>query len=314
MQALAAPGDNSEIAAFDPVSGRQWATSMPRNRLPVGTIKPELIRAYLDADTAYPAESFGIQCQGTNDSLTQVGAVESLNDSPGYGSLQRQNFGRTAGDRASHAIRLAVHLGDRLSPGTPPRCEVLAYPSTTTALPIDRPFWFAVQIWLDDWAETADEQIVAQWHQNDPRLSQNPFLAVVVRGNSMRFEIRHSDAEVASRISTQTVQLAFSAVAPRRWTSLVFRARLSPTGGGSDSNLTVWKDGLTLADYVGPLGYRLSPGSRAYAKAGIYKWLNGNPWDAKVPERTVMIRKFLILDEPPEGIKEPTVRAALTAQ
>lgn len=267
--------------------------SLPQRTL--GVLQPGHIRLLVDAARAYPAASIGVQCQGVNDSLGRVPRVVRRGDSPGDARAQR--FGAASEPDGNRALRFVVDAADELAPDSPPRCEILGYPNPATALPQGTPFWFAASIWIDDWGDTQDEQIVLQWHQNDTRLALNPMLAVVVRGRTMRIELRHSSADPATRATTQTETLVRTAMPVRRWTTLVFRARLEVPGTGR-STLAIWQDGVPLADYSGDIGYALAPGAYAYAKAGIYKWTNGNHWDAAVPRREVRLRRLLLAVDP----------------
>lgn len=272
--------------------------ALARDALPpslLGTVRPEHVRLLVDAKQAFPAAHIGLQCQGVNDSLAQVSRVTRRSNSAGDEHAVR--FGATNQASGDRVLRFVVDVADPLTPDTPPRCEILGYPSPATALPQGVPFWFAITLWVDDWGDTQDEQIVLQWHQNDPRLALNPILAVVVRGRTMRIELRHSRADPATRASTQTEALVRTAMPVRRWTTLVFRAHLEAPGTDR-SALTVWQDGALLAERNADIGYHLTPGAFAYAKAGIYKWTNGNPWDLAAPRREVRLRRLLLAVDP----------------
>lgn len=261
----------------------------------LGNVRSDHLRLLVDATRAFPSASLGLQCQGVSDNLARVPRISRRGDGPEDERALR--FGSVGEATGGRVLRFVVDAADLLAPDTPPRCEVLGYPDPATALPQGVLFWFAVAIWVDDWGNTQDDQIVVQWHQNDPRLSLNPMLAVVVRGRTMRIELRHSSADRATRSSTQTETLIRTAMPVRRWTTLVFRARLEAPGTDR-STLAVWQDGAPLAEYSGDIGFQLAPGSFAYAKAGIYKWTNGNPWDLAAPRREVRIRRLLLAVDP----------------
>ena len=263
------------------------------------------LKVYASATHLFPIGAIGIQCQGVNNTL-----AKSMTAKVGtYSGLIRQRFGQ-ARSAATRAFRFAVDNHDVLAENNPPRCEMLAYPTLATSLPIGVPFWFAVSMWVDDWSGTQDEQIIAQWHQNDPRLSLNPFLALIIKGNTMRVELRYSDIDPATKASTTLVTAGSLVLKPRRWTQFITRAKISQDVNEKPS-FQLWQDGAQVVDYRGSLGYKLSKGYFAYAKTGIYKWLNGNPWDASIPSREVMVKTMLIATDQFNRYTQDQISAAI---
>ena len=189
---------------------------------------PGDLRVYASATHLLPFNAIGVQCQGLNTTLETATTAHATSRT----GKTSQRFGQTSSPTgkpggAINALRFALDSDDVLPAGVPPRCEMLAYPTAATGLPYGVPFWFALSIWVDDWAGTDDEQIIAQWHQNDPRLNLNPFLAFVVKGNSLRVELRHDASEPATKASTTTVMAAVLTVKPRQWMRFVARARIA---------------------------------------------------------------------------------------
>lgn len=249
------------------------------------------LKVYASSTHLFPIGAIGIQCQGVNNTLAKSITAKVDTDN----GATRQRFGQ-ARSAAAQAFRFTVNNHDVLTENNPPRCEMLAYPTAATSLPIGVPFWFAISIWVDDWSGTQDEQIIAQWHQNDPRLTLNPFLALIVKGNTVRVELRHSDIDPATKASTTLLTPGSLVLKPRRWTQFVTRAKISQDADDKPF-FQLWQDGVQIVDYSGRLGYKLSKGYFAYAKTGIYKWLNGNPWDASIPTREVMVKSMLIAND-----------------
>lgn len=244
------------------------------------------LRAFVSATTVYPKSGIGVQCDGVNDTLS---------------NLQRTiypfgHFGRTVAGVDGPTLRFSVADTENASIEAPARCEILAYPTTQTALPSEVNFWFGISLWLPDWQQTNDEQLIAQWHQNDTRLAVNPFMAVIVKGDSLRIEIRHSRAPLATRENIQVRTSAAIKVKPGHWFDLVFKAKLY-TPGSTESTISAWQNGQLVLEHRGDVGYRLAPQAHAYAKAGIYKWRNGNAWDQRIPQRTVLLRTFVLIDD-----------------
>lgn len=310
---LHAQGERPRFQAGDRIAAPSSVTAA---QLRIPEIKAQDIRLFLSADKAYPANHIGLQCQGANDNLSRTPVVRLPNRSRaliGHDDQDDQRFGPTAQGPSGRALRFVVDARDALPEDTPPRCEVFGYPAPETSLPNDSTFWFAVSLWIDDWKNTQDEQIVTQWHQNDPRLSLNPFLAVVVRGHQLRLELRTSLASPATRQDTTTITAVTRSFVPRQWMTLTFKARLAPPGSGR-SQLTMWLDDQRIAEHSGDLGFRLADGSFAYAKAGIYKWRNGNPWNTSEPTRSVALGRMLLVADPGETYTLDVIRKATEIQ
>ena len=272
---------------------------------------PGDLRVYASATHLLPIDAIGLQCQGLNTTLQTAPAAHATNR---IGKTS-QRFGPTTSPTgkpggAINALRFALDSDDVLPADVPPRCEMLAYPTAATGLPYGVPFWFALSIWVDDWAGTDDEQIIAQWHQNDPRLSLNPFLAFVVKGNSLRVELRHDASELATKASTTTVMAATLTVTPRQWMRFVVRARIAQDDIDHPF-LQLWLDDGLVADYTGPLGYKLQAGYFSYPKTGIYKWLNGNPWQQAVPRRQVLVEAMLVVKDEANRYDEAMLSSAV---
>lgn len=277
-----------------------WMTTAPAlAALPPKAIsdrfRTEDLKVSASATHVYPSSMVGLQCQGTNDTLFKVPAVSMAAGKTQADTLQR--FGQAANVDGEQALRFAVDVRDTLPVDWPPRCELLAYPTAASSLPVGEPFWFAVSLWLDDLSGTQDEQIVAQWHQNDPRLNLNPFMALVQKGNALRVELRQSADALATKGSTSLIVPATLTIKPKQWMHLVIKAQIAHQSG-AQHYFQLWQDGSQQINYTGPLGYNLASGSYAYAKVGVYKWLNGNTWDTSVPTRQVMLRSMLIARDP----------------
>ena len=264
-----------------------------REALPPGLsakVRAQDVLVYAAPGVAYPARNIGLQCQGSNATLADV--PQGLVQVPAVGGAAESRFSEAelAGGRV---FRLQVSAGDTLAPGVAPRCELVAYPMPGSALPQGETFWFAFSFWADDWAGTRDEQLIAQWHVQDPRnILLNPFFAMVVRGAELRIELRHNERETPDQASTQLVTAARLAMPVRQWVTAVVQARIANQAAQSPF-LRLWLNDQLVADYTGPLGYPLPPGGHAYPKVGIYHWTNGNAWDLQLPWRTLLVGAML---------------------
>lgn len=274
---------------------------------PPGVSAADVI-ARVAGGTAAPQSAIGLQCQGTNSDLSASNAVFAV----AAGTNTRvQRFG-TATAGADPVYRLEVGNTDELAAGAPPRCENLVFPSATTGIKQGELFWHAIEIWADDWANTADDQLILQWHQNDARLSLNPMLAFVLRGNQLRAEMLTSAANPATRSTYVAATSTLPGWKPRQWNTLVIQGRISPLSSQAPL-LRVWLNNQLVIDRNQPIGFQLQTGAYNYVKWGIYKWTNGNPWNPLYANRSVMVKNMLLVRDPRAGYTNSVITTALTS-
>ena len=250
------------------------------------------IIAFASPRHLFPGRNIGLQCQGANATLADVPALAQQVETT-HSAQRMQRFG-AAGTAANPVFRLELGATDVLPSGTAPRCEVMAYPMPGSALPVNETFWLSVSMWVDDWRGANDELIIEQMHIQDPRkILLNPFLALAVRGNELRVELRHNPHQTPSQATTTVVSTTRAALPTRRWFTAVIQAKL-----GQDATqapfFKLWLDDTQVVDYRGAWGYVLQPDASAYAKVGLYHWLNGNAWDATFPTRSMMLGSMLL--------------------
>lgn len=268
------------------------------------------ILAYASPAYQVPMRNIGVQCQGANATLADLPAsTQSVDD--GTGRLATR-FG-TAGSAESPVFRLAIGMADVLPAGRAPRCEILSYPMVGSAIPANTAFWFAVSMWVDDWAGSSDEQILAQMHISDPRnILLNPFFALVLRGSDLRVELRHNALETPSQATTTLVTPARLTLPTRRWVTVTINARMA-TEASLQPFVRVWLDDRQIVDYRGLWGYVMQPATLAYAKAGLYHWTSGNAWDAAAPLREMMIGSMALISDATQRYERATVAASVAA-
>lgn len=295
--------------AIDAVSA--WdQTSQPQYRLPpaIGRwVNPAHVLAYVTPQYIHAARNIGLQCQGSNRTLTDApGLTAAAMDG---GRTTRQRFGIvTVG--SSLAFRLEAAAGDVLPGGIAPRCEILSYPQPDHALPQGGVSWFTLRMWADDWSDTTDEQIIGQFHVVEPTQTLlNPFFALVVRGSLLRVELRHNDATPPVKATTKLVIANRLPMPVGRWFDLTVQTRISAKPADAPF-LKLWLDGQLITDYAGPLGYALPPAGHAYAKAGVYHWTDGNAWDMRQPVRRVLLGHLLTVRDPDEAYDRRLIEAA----
>ena len=151
-------------------------------------------------------------------------------------------------------------------------------------LPWNRDFWYTVAVRTGDWHGTTDTQAIWQWHEGSSVAGLNPMLAAFVRGSRLFIEMRsNSSAELTKASTTYRLLYTDDGWQGNRWTQFTVQARMDSQNHGT-SFLRIWRDGVKIVDYSGPVGY-LYANPKDYAKNGIYHWTNGNDWDPKVAKR-----------------------------
>lgn len=299
-----APGTAAETAgtglALD-TQARWTATAPAQTQLPariLRDLRPQDVLSYAAPGVLFPVRNIGLQCQGVNATLADLPQRSAMAHTA-TGSVEPR-FGE-AEIAGTPVFRLQAGALDALAPGNAPRCELVSYPMAESALPSGQTFWWALSFWADDWSGSHDEQLIAQFHVQEPRnLLLNPFFGLVVRGNALRVELRYNPLDLPSQASTQLITAARLAMPVRQWVTAVVQARMT-TDAAQAPFLRLWLNGALVADYTGPLGYVLPPGGLAYAKAGIYHWVAGNDWDLAVPSRALLIGAML-------GVRDATGR------
>ncbi len=284
-----------------------------RTQLPLAPELRDSVIWYAGADHMFPPEAIGLQCQGVNDTLVRARAAVAVAINS-HSDSDHLRFAIVRAPDGVPALRLEIDARDNLPPKFAPRCELLGYPVPATALPVGRPFWYAVELWLDDWSQSEDEQIIIQWHHDHRLEVLNPMFAVIVKGDRLSIVARRNTDDYPVRGTTTTIPVGAAAVPFGRWIQFIAQAELHQPGSNSPSTLRLWMNGMLLVDYRGDLGYRLPPSSHAYAKVGIYHWTNGNPWDERVPRRTVLLRRALLIQDRDNSYSLATIASALTGQ
>lgn len=198
---------------------------------------------------------------------------------------------------------MRVGIDDVLTAGAK-RCEAVAPPEKSTALPIKQEFWYAISLRSTDGRFASDDQVLTQWHAN----GFNPFMGLYLKDGKLRIELRYNANVVATQAnSTVVVPWRDTEVMTDKWSTYVFRAKISPNNADAPF-IQVWRDGKLIVDRKGPLGYNTS--EFHYAKAGLYHWVNNtNIWDARYPVRTVFINRAVTAKEHAGLYSEAVLRA-----
>jgi hypothetical protein len=276
-----------------------WREAMPLKASLPGHVtfllRPQDILSYAAPGVLFPVRNIGLQCQGVNATLVDVPKRATTVNTTGTYAEPRFGEANFGGERV---FRLAIGARDVLAPGVSPRCELVSYPMPDSALPEGENFWLAFSFWADDWSGTQDDQSIAQMHIQDPRnILLNPFFALVVRGEEMRVELRHNSRDTPDQTSTRVVSTTRLKMPAAQWVTAVIQARFS-NNVEKEPFLHMWLNGTLVAEYAGPFGYLFPTGGYAYPKVGVYHWLVGNPWDVKLPTRSLLVGAMITVRDP----------------
>ena len=275
----------------------------------LGLVRPQDVLSYAAPGVLYPVRDIGLQCQGVTATLADTPQRTALITTATGSAEQRFGEAVLAG---IPVFRLQVDAHDILLAGSSPRCELVSYPTPASALPRGQTFWMAFSFWADDWSGSIDEQVISQFHTQEPRkILLNPLFALVVRGSELRVEIRHNDRQIPDQASTQLVTVARQALPVRQWVTAVVQARIS-TDPAQAPFLRLWLNNTLAADYTGPLGYILPLDGYTYAKVGIYHWLEGNTWDLAIPTRAILVAAMLTVQDSTGRYTADLIRSAVT--
>jgi hypothetical protein len=265
--------------------------------------EPDNLVAVLDPALPLLQQTWkGLNCDGQYKGIARFIGDHRADASTG-GRLQR--FGKAVDPldgRLSYVFRVVT--GDPLTAGAL-RCEAVAPPTGATQLPRGSAFWygFRMLVWEGQEARSGSA-LLTQWHIH----GHNPFLGLYLKQGHLEFTARHDRGAAGTAQRLTTVQLwRDSMPVPKRWSTFVVFASVQSSG---DSVVRIWRDGESIVDYTGPLGYDdLQP---AYAKIGYYHWLNANPWDESVNQRTVYVSKAGLVRADALRQAEPQLRAWLS--
>ena len=186
---------------------------------------------------------------GTNYYYQTSGAADAIVQQPG-GSLQ-----------------FTVHPGDKwvLDPVTANRSEIASGLQIANGTPVHVAYNMAVQSGAVD-PNPGNWAVLGQFHQNDgPNTPHNspPFSIGIVSGK-MQVAIGYTDA--VAKDTSRVIWSDPNTIVQGATYAMDVKATFDPNGNG---HLTVSRNGVTLVDYAGPLGYVSQ--SSVYWKEGIYR-------------------------------------------
>ncbi|WP_083748889.1 heparin lyase I family protein [Pelomonas sp. KK5] len=283
---------------------------------PAGTVLPaspvDMRDITIDVNAEVPLErqQWYFECHGVSRHASSLASqVLPANADVPYATQQRMAVVTPPGNPL-RGIVLRTAQGDPMTSGAP-RCEFTFTANARSFLPEASDFWQAQKIWVEDWSQAGDMQLVYQWHDTDFPLALNPLMALVVQGGTaflqVRWETSGKPTTGKSTIATKDIWIGPANTFTGRWATIVVQARISPDPARQPF-LKFWIDGRLLADYSGPLGY-IQPGKPVYGKLGFYHWLQGNMWDPRYPIRSIYVRRAVTVLDPNRRYDEPMLNS-----
>jgi hypothetical protein len=258
--------------------------------------------------------AWGMECAGQKAGAINIPEYGILGFDLG-GGLGRTRFGKVPDpeNSARQVLMFRPNSGDPLVSGAP-RCEMTFSPNFGGKLPVNQHVWFAFGMRLKDWVATTDEQILMQWHWSNGSIPLGPFLALSLKGGKLQIDSK-SNANYPPSASTTTSRLHWTngTVTSNTWTYFVVKARISPHSSQSPY-LKVWRDGVQVVNYAGPLGYNY-PEVTPYLKIGHYQWVAAyNTWISAASTKTVLVRTPALITDPTGLYTEFDIRSHVRAR
>jgi hypothetical protein len=268
------------------------------------------IRLQVEADRLFSSYkwAWGMECAGQKAGAVNIPEYGLLGFDLG-GGLGSTRFGKVSDpeNSARKVLMFRPNSGDPLLSGAP-RCEMIFSPSFGGKLPVNQDVWFAFGIRLKDWVNTTDEQILMQWHWSNGSIPLGPFLALSLKGGKLHIDSKANAAYPPKASSTTSrVHWTNGTVTSNTWTYFVVKARISPHTG-HNPYLKVWRDGVQVVNYAGPLGYNY-PEVTPYVKIGHYQWVAAyNNWISAAATKTILVRTPALINDPTGVYSELDVR------
>jgi hypothetical protein len=274
------------------------------------------IRLQVEADRLFSSYkwAWGMECAGQKAGAVNIPEYGLLGFDLG-GGLGSTRFGKVSDpeNSARKVLMFRPNSGDPLLSGAP-RCEMIFSPSFGGKLPVNQDVWFAFGIRLKDWVNTTDEQILMQWHWSNGSIPLGPFLALSLKGGKLHIDSK-ANAAYPPKASTTTSRVHWTngTVTSNTWTYFVVKARISPHTG-HNPYLKVWRDGVQVVNYAGPLGYNY-PEVTPYVKIGHYQWVAAyNNWISAAATKTILVRTPALINDPTGLYTEFDIRSHVRAR
>ena len=296
-----APAPAPSTQSTDGAAGGDGGSSMVQAQEAVAArpINTSDIRLQVEASRLFSSYkwAWGMECAGKKAGAVNIPEYGILGFDLGNG-LGSARFGKVADpdNSARKVLMFRPNSGDPLVSGAP-RCEMTFSPSFGGKLPVNQDVWFAFGLRLKDWVNTTDEQILMQWHWSNGSIPLGPFLALSLKGGKLQIDSK-ANAAYPPAVASTTSRVHWTNGAPPTsgWTYFVVKARISPHTS-HNPYLKVWRDGVQIVNYAGPLGYNY-PQLTPYLKIGHYQWVAAyNNWISAASTKTVLVRTPALIND-----------------
>jgi len=257
-----------------------------------------------------------VQCWGENYWMKNLNAPIMGNDGAGNSEVKYEV--QQSGDRKAYYFSVRGTDIDTAGSGNK-RCQQI-FIQPDQALPLNEPFWYGIDVATSNLGNSADEQLIWQWHinrndANGQAIQLSPYLAAYLGGkNRMTIQIRYNRNDVLHQ-STLTKKDVYTSY---DWTPDVFHRFIvkayNKREDNENSTVQIWLDGKMIVDYKGNFGFKYSGAPSDAVVQGFYHWTNSNVWDATVPKRNQWIRGSALVREEKAKYTPQSIGSLLESQ
>lgn len=223
-------------------------------------------------------------------------------------------FGKAAdpADPSKKVLLFAPNKFDGLVSGAP-RCEVSWWHSQPGKLKTGTDIWYAFGLYLPNWTVVPREIVISQWHQE---CCVNPWAVVILQDEKFKLQLRWNSSSNPTQAGNSAREWQSPGIPTSKWTVFVVKAKITPKVG-EGGYYKVWRDGVQVADYSGPISYNTGDARVPWAKFGAYPWgydrTDSQGW--KTPETTTLLFKNPVFVHDPAGkYTEADLRAHVLAR
>jgi len=241
---------------------------------------------------------FSSQSRWSTQVMNKFMGAASVPESGIHGSVlpngESLRFGKVRDplNSARQALQFQLHPSDPTTSGSK-RAEI-RFPKE---LAFDKTYWTAFKMFIPDWGTLASTDTAVfgmQLHSGLASAGHPPSVGMTAinNGRNMRIRVQGSGT---TRDYIQPIPFG-------RWVDMVFKIRQST---GSSGVMQAWMDGVQVANYAGPWGYKTA--ELDYFKYGYYNYSSGFN-----SARKVLIRSAIVVADPSGNTySADTLRAAV---
>jgi len=180
-------------------------------------------------------------------------------------------------------MRFEVRQGDHIyGNSNTERSEI----KTDETFQFGQTYTFSWKLMVEPGAKnTADWLVLTQFHATeDPgEGGTNALLSIEMNGERMQITGRYAKEAITTKNTFMKLYTDSSDLVRGRWYDMKMTVKFDPFGGGS---LDVWRDGVQLVDYNGPLAYNDKVGP--YLKQGVYRETSPEAFAVQIRDMNVV--------------------------